>query len=111
MAVGAVEILRLGQSGGRINGGGKRVGQLPLALNGAFDLLPARLQIAQILKTVGQCAKPGVVHGAVQFLAVAGDEGNGVSLINQIDDIPYICLALFQLVGQNLYDGVHSVLL
>ena len=43
---------------------------------------------------------------AVQLLAVAGDEGNGVALVEQSDDIFHMCLRTPQLAGENFSNRV-----
>ena len=47
-------------------------------------------EIAQIGKTLLERAQGGVVHLAVQLLAVAGDEGDGVALVDQLDRSFYL---------------------
>ena len=108
LLIGAVQVLHLRQGGGVVNGGGQLLGELPLAVDGVFDLLPALGQVPQIVQPVLQGPQGRVVHAAVELLAVAGDEGDGVALIQQVDDILHMGQGLFQLPGQNFRDGLHA---
>ena len=108
LLIGAVEILHLRQGGGGVDGGGELLRQLALALDGGLDLLPPLVQIAQVLQPVGQGAQGGIVHGPVELLAVAGDEGDGVALVNEAHHVLHVGLAPAQLPGQYLNDGIHS---
>ena len=99
LLVGAVQVLHLRQGGGGVDGGGQRLRQLPLAVDSSLDLLPPLLQIAQVLQPLLQGAQGGVIHGAVELLAVAGDEGDGVALVQQGDDVGYVLLALIEFPG------------
>ena len=105
--VGAVQVLHLRQGGGGVDGGGQLRGQPALPLDGVFDLAAPCVQIAQIMQPVGQGAQGGVVHGAVKFLAVAGDKGDGIALVDEGDDVLYVRLAPAQFPGQNRYDSFH----
>ena len=107
LLIGAVEILHLRQGGGGVDGGGELLRQLALALDGGLDLLPPLVQIAQVLQPVGQGAQGGIVHGPVELLAVAGDEGDGVALVNEAHHVLHVGLAPAQLPGQYLNDCVH----
>ena len=65
------------------------------------------VQVAQVGQAVGQGAEGGVIHGAVHLLAVPGDEGDGVALVQQGDDILNMLFLAAQLTGQNLNNGFH----
>ena len=106
---GAVEVLHLGQSLGVFDGGGEGGGQLALGLNGPQDLLPPLLQAPQVGEPGLQGAQGGVVHGTVELLAVAGDEGDGVALVQQGDDIFNVGELLVQLRRQDFGNGGHGV--
>ncbi len=107
LLIRAVQVFRLRQSGGGVNRGGKLIGELSLALDGALDLLPAFLQVPQILQPLLQGAQRGVVHGTVEFLTVPGDEGDGIALVQQGHDVLHVPLAPAQLPGQNLHHCLH----
>ena len=108
LLIGAVQILYLRQRGGVVDGGGQLLRQLALPVDGGLHLLPPRLQIPQIAQPVLQLPQGGVVHGAVLLLAVAGNEGDGVALIQQGDDVFHGLLGLVQLLGQYLGNGLHE---
>ena len=101
LLVGTVEILYLGHGLGLINGGGQFLRELALVFDGFFYFLPPCFQIPQIGQAGFQIPQGGVVHGAVHFLPIPGDEGNGVSLVQQLDDVFHIFLLLFQFLRQN----------
>ena len=107
LLVGAVQILHLCQGPGGVDGGGQLLRQLALVLDGFFHRLPALLQAPEVLQPLLQGAEGGVVHGAVEFLAVAGDEGDGVALVQQGDDVFHVAQGLVQLPGQQLGDSRH----
>ena len=82
-------------------------GQLPLAFHGAEHLFPPLLETAQVPQFGLQISQCGVIHGSVELLPVAGDEGDGVSLIQKLHHIFHILCLLSQLPGQNLHNCVH----
>ena len=83
--VGAVEILDLGQRFGLGQGSGQLGRHGPLLGDGGGDLRLALIEAAQIFQTVAQIAQHLIVHRAGGLLAVAGDERNGIALIDQLD--------------------------
>ena len=105
--VGTVKVLDLGERLRRVDGGGKLVGQLLLLGDARLNALLAFGEIAQIGKTLLKCAQGGVVHRAVQLLAVAGDERNGVALVEQSDDIFNVLGGAVQLACE-LFDNGHG---
>ena len=107
--VGAVQVLHLRQGHGGGDSGGEGLRQLALGLNGRADLLPPLLQAAQVLEALLQGAQGGVVHGAVELLAVAGDKGDGVALVQKVHHILYMLHALVQLPGEHLNNRFHRV--
>ena len=109
--IGAVEILELGEGLGRVDGLRKLLRELALLLDGALDRLLALLQIAQIGEAVGEIAEAGVVHCAVQFLAVARDEGDGVPLVQKFDDVFNVAQGPVQFPRQDLTAAFQSGLL
>ena len=46
----------------------------------------------------------------MELLAVTGDKGNGIALVQQLDNVGYMAGILFQLLRQNLNDGIHRSL-
>ena len=108
LLVGTVEILHLGHGCGGVDGVGQLPGELSLVFDGLFDLVPALLQIAQVGEPGFQSAQGGVVHGAVHFLAVAGDEGDGVAFVDEGNDVLNIFQLLIQLRGENFSNCLHT---
>ena len=111
LLIGAVEILHLRERRGRVNGGGELRRELALSVDGLFDLLTALVKTAQIRQAIRELSEGCVVHGAVLLLAVAGDEGDGVALVEQGDDIFHIRLRTPQLAGENFRNGGHRSIL
>ncbi len=69
------------------------------------------LKPAQILKALGESAQGRVIHRAVQLLTVAGDERDGVSLVDELDDIINMVLFAAKLAGKNLAYAFNVLLL
>ena len=109
LLIGPVEIFYFCHGGGSIDGGSKFLRQLALVFNGALDFFSAFLEIAQISQTGFQITQDGIVHGAVHFLTVTGNEGNGVAFVQKGDDVFNIFLFLAQLLGQNFGNGQHEI--
>ena len=101
LLVRAIKVFHFGHGLCLINGGGQLLREFSLVIDGLFHFFPPSLQIAQIGQTGFQITKGGIIHGTVHFLTVARDERNGISFINQLDDIFNIFLFLFQLLRQN----------
>ena len=109
-AEGAVDVVDFGQGGGLVQCGADLVGEVALTFDELAHLFPSGVQIAQVFQLVGNLANQLVIHGAVLFLAVAGDEGDGVALVQQGDDICNVVLADRKFLGD--HSGVrHDVLL
>ena len=64
-----------------------------------------------ILKAISQSTQGGVIHCAVHFLTVTGDEGDSVALIKQADYIINMALGTLKLPGQNLRNSFQVFLL
>ena len=108
LLIGAVQVLHLRQRPGAVDGRRQLRRQLLLSLDGGLHLLPPLLQIPQIGEPVLQLPQGGVVHAAVKLLPVAGDEGNGVALIQQVDDVLHMDRRGSQLLSQKFRNGLHS---
>ena len=78
-----IQVLKNRQGGRRLNLCPQRLIQFALGLNGPQNGLPALFQSPQIFKPLTEIAQLLVIHFARLFFPVPGDEGNGVSLINQ----------------------------
>ena len=109
LLIGAVQILQSGQRGGIVDGRTQLLRHLPLLLDGLFHGLPPLLQRAQVLQPLRQGAQGCVVHCPVQLLAVTGDEGDGVPLVQQSDHVVYLGLLPVQLPGKNLIDAFQNI--
>ena len=107
--IGTVEVLHLGQRFGL----GQRRRQFrrhgPLLGDGGGDLLLALVQPPQVLQAVAQIAQHLVVHRAGGLLAVAGNEGNRVALVDQVDGPLHVLDAQVQFCGQLFSMIRHSV--
>ena len=83
--VGAVEVLDLGQRFGLGECSGQLGRHSALLGDGGGDFLLALIQPAQVFQTVAKVAQDLVIHRAGSLFAVAGDERNGVALVDQVD--------------------------
>ena len=108
LLIGPVQVFHLGQRGGLVDGGGQLVRQLSLLRDGIFDGLPPFHQPPQIAEAFFQVPQNGVVHGPVQFLAVTGDEWNGVASVQELDDVGDVLGVLAQFLGEGGDDWIHK---
>ena len=98
----------VGLLGGGVDGGGEFLRQLALFLDRPLHRLPAFRQVPQVLEALLQIPQGGVVHGAVKLLAVAGDEGNGVALVQKADHVFHMAGVFVQLRCQLLNEILHA---
>ena len=84
---GAVLVLDGGKRFRALDAGAELFRELALRLNGREHFLFARLEIAEVLQAVCKGADGLIVHRAVHLLAVAGDEGHRVALVEEGDDV------------------------
>ena len=108
LLIRAVEVLKHGERFSGVYRVCQLLRQLPLLLNGFLDDVAPLLKIAQVLKPLGKCSQSCIVHRAVQLLAVAGDKGDGVSLVKKIDYVINMFRRAFKLAGEDLTDGFQS---
>ena len=99
MPVGAVEVLHLRQGFGGVDGGGQILRQLALLGDRALHRLPPLLKTPEVLEPLLQGAEGGVVHGAMELLAVPGDEGDGVALVQEARHVLHVLRSLAELLG------------
>ena len=111
LLIGAVKILHLRERRGRVDGSGELRRELTLSVDSLFDLLTALVEIAQIRQAILEFSEGRVVHRAVQLLAVARDEGDGVALVEQLYDVIYMTLLAAKLAGEYLIYRFHGSLL
>ena len=90
--IGAVDVLKLAEGLRLVEGGADFVGQLFLTVDQLADLFSALVEVAQVFQLLAECADELVVHGAVHLLTVTGDEGDGIALIEQGDDVLRVLL-------------------
>ena len=76
-----------------------RVGQEILIGDAAQDFFAALVQTAQVFEPFGKRAQNSVIQRTVRLLAVARDEWNGISGVDQIDDRLRLGSANAELVG------------
>ena len=107
LLIGPVQVLHFRHRGGTVNGSGQFRGEFSLIFDGFLYFVPTLLQISEIGKSGFQIPQCGVIHGTVEFLSVPGDKGNGVSLIQQSDNIFNIFLFLLQFLRKNFFNTWH----
>jgi len=72
-----------------------------------FTVCPALLKAAEVSQPLLQGAEGGVVHGAVELFAVAGDEGDGIALVQQLNHVGHVLGGFVQFLGELFDDRVH----
>ena len=107
LLIGPIEVLQFREGFGLVQGLAQGLCQFPLTVNGSTDGLPAFTQRAKVLQSLGQCPEQGIVHGPMELLSITGDKGNGIALIQQVDDVCDVLGLLIQFLGQKLNDIVH----
>ena len=127
MLVGAVEVLDLRERRGRVDGSGELRRELTLSVDSLFNLLTALVEIAQIrqailefsaalfkaaevLQPLFERAQRGIVHCTVELLAVAGDKGDGVALVEQMHDV-FNVPGVFAELGSKGLNEIHKMFL
>ena len=80
-------------------------GQLALRLDEGEDDLLAVFEIAQVGQALIEGAQGDIVHAARGFLAVAGNEGDGVALVDKRHDGVDHGRAHLELIGKELDDA------
>jgi hypothetical protein len=89
----------------------QRVGHLALLDDAGDDRRAAFLEFAQVGEPLLERAQLRVVEAAGRFLAIAGDERNGRTLVEQLDRGADLFGAALQLGGDaSLDDGSHLAL-
>ena len=84
---GAVLVLDGGKRLRALDAGAELFRELALRLDGREHFLLPLLEIAKVLQAVCKGADGLIVHRAVHLLAVAGDEGHRVALVEEGDDV------------------------
>ncbi len=81
--IGAVDVVHLGDGMGVVNGKNQLGGEFALRVDVVFDFILTPFQIAQSRQTLVKGTQDIVVQTPRNLFAVAGDEGDGVALVNQ----------------------------
>ena len=108
LLVGQVEVFEAGLGVGEVDLALELGGQLALFLDAGEDRDAAVVQLAQVTQALFQVAQLGIVEAAGDFLAVAGDEGNGGAFVEQRHGGGDLLRAHAQLVGDTGIDAVHE---
>ena len=103
LLVGAVEVLHHRQGLGGGDGRLQFRGQLALFPDGGEHLAFALFQVAQVPQAVIQFPQGGILHAAGDLLAVPGDKGDGVALVDEPHRRRHLLLPEAQFLGQLLY--------
>ena len=109
-AVGTVQVLQGGKGLRLVDLGAQLRAELVLLVDESADLLPPLLQAAQVFQPFLQGPEGLVVHGPVGLLAVPGDEGDGVPLVQQVDDVLHRPGGFVQFLCNAFCDPVHGLL-
>ena len=104
LLVRPVQVFQFGLGGGRFDGGPQFVRQLALLFDGVQHRFLALVQVAQIRQPFRQRAQLCVVHGAVQLLAVAGDERDRVAFVDQLHHVRHVLRRRANFFGDRVYD-------
>ena len=104
-AEGAVDIVHLGDGHGTVDGGHDLGGQLALGVDEVLDLLLALFQIAQGGQTLLQSTEDSIVQATRDLLAVTGDEGDGIALVDEGDGLFDLVYGEVEFFGEGFDDG------
>ena len=99
LLVGQVEVFELLQLAGLFDGLAQFVGELALGFDSREDFLLTFHEVAQVGEAFLDVADLLVLQRARGFLAVAGDEGYGVAVIEQLDGLFNLIGLYFELFG------------
>ena len=110
LLVRTVEVFDLGKRFGAVDGGGKLVCQLALLVDGLFHRFAALFKTAEVLEPLFERAQRGIVHCTVELLAVAGDKGDGVALVEQMHDV-FNVPGVFAERGSKGLNEIHKMFL
>ncbi|EAU65366.1 hypothetical protein STIAU_2193 [Stigmatella aurantiaca DW4/3-1] len=103
-----VQVLQLGARPGLLQGLGQLRRQLPLALDGAQDGLPARIELGAFGGAIQDGLDLHLVEASRGLLAVAGDEGHGGPLFLKREGLVHLLGPEAQFPGQLDGVGVHG---
>ena len=80
--------------------------QLVLLGDTGQDGLPPVLHLPQVTQALVQRAHLGIIQGAGNFLAIAGDEGHGGALVQEFDGCVYLAGVYGELIRDALGNGL-----
>ena len=100
-----VNIVDFGNGLGIVNGIGDLRREFFLRGDQVLDFFPARFDIAQILQPFFQFPQDGIIQRTGHFFAVAGNERNGISLVNKRHRLFHPILRDVQFFGKDLANG------
>ena len=106
--VGRVQVFEGGQGAGGLDGCIQLLGQLALFLDGFEDGLAAFIDGAQVDDLIRDDTHLFIVQRTGHLLAIAGDEGDGVALIEQANGGLHLGSFNMQL-GRNGFRVIHGV--
>ncbi len=101
---GPINVLQLGQSGGSGQLGADLLGQVALLGQGVLNFGAALVQAPQVLEAFIQLPQYLIVQGAGKLLTVAGNEGNGVTIVNQFENILALGHRQVKFLTKNRFD-------
>ena len=87
--IGQVDVLECRGVPGRVNAPGQFVGHLLLFGNGLDDGLFALGYFLQLFRTIADGSNLYLVQSARALLAITGNEGNGTSLVQELECVLY----------------------
>ena len=103
--VGQVEVFEPCLGVGGVDLERQLVAELALLADAVEDRLAPVLQLTEVAQALLQGAQLGIVQGAGDFLAVARDEGNGGTAVEQLDGCLNLPFLNIQFVRNALTDG------
>ena len=101
----AVQVFQLHKRADQSDLPSQLIGQLPLLLNRFQDSLLPFFQRTEVAQSLIQHAQLFIIQRPVSFLAVAGNEGNGIPVIDQL----HHCLDLPLLYGELFCDHFTDI--
>src|SRR5699024_902059 len=103
----AVYVVQLRKGGSSVEGGGHLRRERSGSVDQAAYLLAPLFQPAQVFETFSHPAQRLVIQAAVRLLAVTCDKGNGVPLVDQLNDLFRLPELKGKLIGKLLCE-IHK---
>ncbi|MPM35682.1 hypothetical protein SDC9_82275 [bioreactor metagenome] len=105
--IGTIQILQYGEGLRLVNLTVELLRELVLGGDGLLYLLPPLGEISEIGEPLKKVPEGGVIHRSMHLLAIARDERDGISLVNQIDNVFHVCFALVKFPCEKLNLCLH----